>query len=183
MADRYLRFVFLTGFAQVSVFSDLNQLQDISMVPAYATLCGITREKLVHTFVPEIKRLVQNECLSYEEILLRLEKLYDGYHFCEKITAGLFDPFSLLNVFSSCRFAYYWFQTGTPTYLVDLLKQSDYDLRLLTDGVEVTASAFSEYRADACNPPPMLYQSGYLTIKGYDKEVYLYNLQFPNDEV
>lgn len=185
-ADRYLRFVFLTGvtkFAQVSVFSDLNQLQDISMVPAYATLCGITREELVHTFIPEIKQLAQNECLSYEETLLRLEKLYDGYHFCEKNTAGLFNPFSLLNVFSSCRFAYYWFQTGTPTYLVDLLKQSDYDLRLLTDGVEVTASAFSEYRADARNPLPMLYQSGYLTIKGYDKEVYLYNLQFPNDEV
>lgn len=185
-ADRYLRFVFLTGvtkFAQVSVFSDLNQLQDISMTPAYATLCGITREELVHTFEPEIGLLAQSEELSYEETLLRLEKMYDGYHFCEKSADGLFNPFSLLNVFGSRRFANYWFQTGTPTYLVDLLKQSDYDLRLLTDGVEVTASAFSEYRADARNPLPMIYQSGYLTIKGYDREVQLYTLGFPNDEV
>ena len=134
-ADRYLRFVFLTGvtkFAQVSVFSDLK---------------------------------------------------YDGYHFCEDTSVGLFNPFSLLNVFQKLKFGNFWFQTGTPTYLVDLLKKSDYDLRLLLNGVEVTASAFSEYRAEANNPLPMIYQSGYLTIKAYDKEVCLYTLQFPNDEV
>lgn len=96
---------------------------------------------------------------------------------------GLFNPFSLLNVFQKTKFGNYWFQTGTPTYLVSLLKQSDYDLRLLVNGVEVTASAFSEYRAEANNPLPMIYQSGYLTIKDYDKEFLLYTLAFPNDEV
>ncbi len=98
-----------------------------------------------------------------------MAKKYDGYHFCEDTSVGLFNPFSLLNVFQKLKFGNFWFQTGTPTYLVDLLKKSDYDLRLLLNGVEVTASAFSEYRAEANNPLPMIYQSGYLTIKAYDK--------------
>lgn len=185
-ADRYLRFVFLTGvtkFAQVSVFSDLNQLNDISMDRAYNALCGITQDELIRTFGPEIKQLGENEELTFEETVFRLAKKYDGYHFCEDTSVGLFNPFSLLNVFQKLNFGNFWFQTGTPTYLVDLLKQSDYDLRLLLNGVEVTASAFSEYRAEANNPLPMIYQSGYLTIKAYDKEVCLYTLQFPNDEV
>lgn len=185
-SDRYLRFVFLTGvtkFAQVSVFSDLNQLNDISMDWAYHALCGITKDELVKVFTPEIKRLSESEELSFEETVCRLETQYDGYHFCENTTVGLFNPFSLLNVFQKQKFGNFWFQTGTPTYLVNLLKQSDYDLRLLVNGVEVTASAFSEYRAEANNPLPMIYQSGYLTIKTYDKEVGLYTLQFPNDEV
>ncbi len=184
-ADRYLRFVFLTGvtkFAQVSVFSDLNQLNDISMKPAYATVCGITKDELVETFTPEIDNLGEKNGLTFDETVCRLTSLYDGYHF-EESAEGVFNPFSLLNVFDSYKFDNYWFQTGTPTYLVDLLKQSDYDLRLLIDGVEVQASAFSEYRAEIRNPLPMIYQSGYLTIKGYDKEVSLYTLGFPNDEV
>ena len=184
-ADRYLRFVFLTGvtkFAQVSVFSDLNQLNDISMKPAYATVCGITKDELVETFTPEIDNLGEKNGLTFDETVCRLTALYDGYHF-EESAEGVFNPFSLLNVFDSYKFDNYWFQTGTPTYLVDLLKQSDYDLRLLIDGVEVQASAFSEYRAEIRNPLPMIYQSGYLTIKGYDKEVSLYTLGFPNDEV
>ncbi|RGM44880.1 MULTISPECIES: ATP-binding protein [Bacteroides] len=185
-ADRYLRFVFLTGvtkFAQVSIFSDLNQLNDISMDRAYKALCGITKEEMVRTFVPEIQHLGESEGLTFEETVYRLEKQYDGYHFCEDTTVGLFNPFSLLNVFQKLKFGNFWFQTGTPTYLVDLLKQSDYDLRLLVDGVEVTASAFSEYRIEVNNPLPMIYQSGYLTIKYYDREVDLYTLKFPNDEV
>ncbi|MDE5710329.1 MAG: AAA family ATPase, partial [Bacteroides sp.] len=155
-ADRYLRFVFLTGvtkFAQVSVFSDLNQLNDISMKPAYATLCGITRAELIKNFTPEINMLGEKNGLNFDDTICRLASMYDGYHF-EENAEGVFNPFSLLNVFDSCKFGNYWFQTGTPTYLVDLLKQSDYDLRLLVDGVEVAASAFSEYRAEANNPLP-----------------------------
>ena len=185
-ADRYLRFVFLTGvtkFAQVSVFSDLNQLNDISMDYAYNSLCGITKEELSSNFVPEIKNLGEFLGLTFEEIVDRLEKQYDGYHFCEDTTVGLFNPFSVLNALQKLKLGNYWFQTGTPTYLVDLLKQSDYDLRLLINGIETTNSAFSEYRAEANNPLPMIYQSGYLTIKHYDKEVDLYTLKFPNDEV
>lgn len=184
-SDRYLRFVFLTGvtkFAQVSVFSDLNQLNDISMKPPYAEICGITKEELLQVFAPEIEVLGEVNQLTFDETVNRLTAMYDGYHFTER-SVGLFNPFSLLNVFDGRKFGNYWFQTGTPTYLVDLLKQSDYDLRNLIDGVEVTASAFAEYRAEKKNPLPMIYQSGYLTIKGYDTEVDLYTLRFPNDEV
>ena len=169
--DQYLRFVFLTGvtkFAQVSVFSDLNQLQDISMHPDYATLCGITKEELVEVFTPELETLARRNELTFRETVDKMTALYDGYHFSE-YAEGMFNPFSALNVFSSGQFRYYWFATGTPTYLVDLLKESDYDLRLLIDGVEVGTRAFSEYRIDVRNPLPVFYQSGYLTIKGYDE--------------
>ena len=141
-ADRYLRFVFLTGvtkFAQVSVFSDLNHLQDISSWPDYSSLCGITKEELVRTFTPEIERLGADNGMDFDTILDKMTKQYDGYHFyphCE----GVFNPFSVLNACKAKVLDNFWFQTGTPTYLVDLLKQSDYDLRLLIDGVEVTAS-------------------------------------------
>ena len=184
-ADRYLRFVFLTGvtkFAQVSVFSDLNQLNDISMKSPYAALCGITKEELVKTFLPELERLAKRRGISLQEVIDLMERQYDGYHFHPE-GVGMFNPFSVLNAFDAEEMGYYWFQTGTPTYLVDLLKQSDYDIRLLIDGVEVLASAFSEYRAETNNPLPMIYQSGYLTIKGYDDDVKLYTLGFPNDEV
>lgn len=184
-SDRYLRFVFLTGvtkFAQVSVFSDLNQLNDISMKPQYATVCGITKQELEVTFAPELDRLAETNGLTYEETLNKMTALYDGYHFCE-FAEGVFNPFSVLNVFDGFKFSNYWFQTGTPTFLVELLKESDYDLRTLIDGIETSASSFTEYRVDANNPIPLIYQSGYLTIKDYDKEFQLYRLAFPNDEV
>ncbi|MCD8270003.1 MAG: ATP-binding protein [Parabacteroides sp.] len=184
-ADRYLRFVFLTGvtkFAHVSVFSDLNQLTDLSMLPQYATLCGITHEELRRDFKPEIAALKEQYNLSEEDVLEQLTNLYDGYHFSER-SEGVFNPFSLLNILSFSRFGSYWFQTGTPTFLVELLKQSEYDLRTLIDGVEMKESAFSEYRVADNNPIPLIYQSGYLTIKDYDERFHLYKLQFPNDEV
>lgn len=111
-----------------------------------------------------------------------MKALYDGYHFCE-FTEGVFNPFSVLNVFDGYKFSNYWFQTGTPTFLVELLQRSEYDLRTLIDGVEASASSFTEYRVDANNPIPLIYQSGYLTIKDYDKEFGNYLLEFPNDEV
>lgn len=184
-ADRYLRFVFLTGvtkFAQVSVFSDLNQLQDISDWPDYSSLCGITKEELIAVFTPELQVLSTVNEWSFEQLVQVMERRYDGYHF-SPYSVGVFNPFSVLNVLKAKVLGNYWFQTGTPTYLVDLLKQSDYNLRLLIDGIETTSSAFAEYRAEKKNPLPMIYQSGYLTIKGYDREVDLYTLGFPNDEV
>jgi len=184
-ADRYLRFVFLTGvtkFAQVSVFSDLNQLQDISMRLDYAEVCGITKEELVRVFTPELEELGKRNELTFEQTVDKMTASYDGYHFHQQ-GAGMFNPFSVLNALTAREFEYYWFQTGTPTYLVNLLKESDYDLRLLIDGVKVDMEGFSEYRADANNPLPMIYQSGYLTIKGYDNRFGLYTLGFPNDEV
>ncbi len=184
-SDRYLRFAFLTGvtkFAQVSVFSDLNQLNDISLDYSYATLCGITRQELQDTFVPEIESFGKVNQLTPEETVAAMERNYDGYHFHPK-GDGVFNPFSVLNAFSKKELGSYWFQTGTPTFLVELLKQSDYDLRTLLDGIEAPASSFMEYRMNVMNPIPLIYQSGYLTIKGYDKEFDNYWLAFPNDEV
>ena len=184
-ADRYLRFAFLTGvtkFSQVSVFSDLNQLNDISLNYDFSTLCGITREELLANFEPEIAALSQANDMSTEEVVETMTRQYDGYHFHPN-GEGVFNPFSVLNAFFSKEFGNYWFQTGTPTFLVELLKESDYDLRLLMDGIETAASAFTEYRADRKNPIPLIYQSGYLTIKGYDERFGIYRLGFPNREV
>ena len=185
-ADEHLQFVFLTGvtkFSQVSVFSGFNQPIDISMNPRYEALCGITQEELDNYFMGSIAGMAEIYRQDAEGMRQMLKRQYDGYHFCEDTTVGLFNPFSVLNALQKLKLGNYWFQTGTPTYLVDLLKQSDYDLRLLINGIETTNSAFSEYRAEANNPLPMIYQSGYLTIKHYDKEVDLYTLKFPNDEV
>lgn len=184
-ADRYLRFAFLTGvtkFSQVSVFSDLNQLNDISIKPQYATLCGITEQELVDVFTPELQRLAESNALTWEETLQKMKTMYDGYHFCE-FAKGVFNPFSVLNVFDGYKFDNYWFQTGTPTFLVKMLQKSEYDLRTLLNGIEAPASVFTEYRMDANNPIPLVYQSGYLTIKDYDREFNNYLLEFPNDEV
>lgn len=184
-ADRYLRFVFLTGvtkFSQVSVFSDLNQLQDISMAPDYATVCGITHDELVSTFAPEIACFGEANGLTVDEAVEAMTRHYDGYHFHPR-GAGMFNPFSVLNALQNKEFGSYWFQTGTPTFLVEMLKETEYDLRTLLDGIEAPASMFTEYRVDVANPVPLIYQSGYLTIKEYDSEFRNYLLAFPNDEV
>ena len=183
-ADAHLRFVFLTGvtkFGQVSVFSDLNQLKDISMDARYATICGITDKELRRDFQPELEALAANEGLDYEEVCQKMKRMYDGYHFRHNME-GLYNPFSVLNALDSLEFGSYWFSTGTPTFLVQLLKKTDYDLRNI-EGLELPANQFADYRADADYPIPVIYQSGYLTIKGYDKEFKSYTLGFPNEEV
>ena len=184
-SGKYLRFLFLTGvtkFAQVSVFSDLNHLVDISVEDDYAELCGITQNELIQFFTPELQRVAEKQKITFEEVVAKMTKQYDGYHFTHD-SVGMFNPFSVLKCLKFRNFGYYWFQTGTPTYLVDLLKESCFDIRLLIDGVILESSDFSEYRADADNPIPMIYQSGYLTIKGYKQERDLYTLGFPNNEV
>ena len=183
-ADAHLRFVFLTGvtkFGQVSVFSDLNQLKDISMDARYATICGITDMELRRDFQPELEALAANEGMEYEEVCQKMKRMYDGYHFRHNME-GLYNPFSVLNALDSLEFGSYWFSTGTPTFLVELLKKTDYDLRNL-EGVELPANQFADYRADADYPIPVIYQSGYLTIKEYDKVFQSYTLGFPNEEV
>ena len=184
-ADRHLRFIFLTGvtkFSQVSVFSDLNQLNDISLNRAYASICGITKEELLATFQPELQTLAENNEMTFDEVVDTMTAQYDGYHFHPQ-GAGMFNPFSVLNAFDKQEFGNYWFQTGTPTFLVKSLQKDDYDLRTLMDGVEAFMQGFAEYRAEANNPIPLIYQSGYLTIKDFDKRFGVYTLGFPNDEV
>lgn len=183
--DSCLRFAFLTGvtkFSQVSVFSDLNQLNDISMNRNYASICGVTKQELVNNFTPELEDFAAENEISFEETVDMMAQQYDGYHFHPQ-GEGMFNPFSLLNAFDKMEFGNYWFQTGTPTFLVKSLQKADYDLRTLMDGVEASAISFSEYRAEADNPIPLIYQSGYLTIKGFNKRFNIYTLGFPNDEV
>ena len=172
----------MTKFSQVSVFSDLNQLNDISMDRNYAAVCGLTQQELLDNFQPELEALAEENELSFDETVELMTRQYDGYHFHPK-GEGMYNPFSVLNAFDKKEFGNYWFQTGTPTFLVKSLQQADYDLRTLMDGVETPAINFTEYRAEANNPIPLIYQSGYLTIKDYDNRFKIYKLGFPNDEV
>lgn len=191
-ADAHLKFVLLTGvtkFGQVSVFSDLNQLKDLSRHPEYATCCGITETELVDNFRPELDEVAAKAGRSFEDSLVEVRRTYNGYRFCEK-AASVYNPFSTLNLLDQKKFRDFWFHTstplsagtGTPTFLVELLKQADSDVREL-DGIEVAASEFSDYRLEADRPLPVIYQSGYLTIQGYDPSLGLYRLGYPNAEV
>ncbi|MDR3268188.1 MAG: AAA family ATPase, partial [Tannerella sp.] len=184
-ADTYLRFVMLTGvtkFSQVSVFSDLNHLQDISLNKDYAGICGISESELISEFEPELHALAEETENTYEETLAEMKKRYDGYHFARN-SEGMYNPFSVLNTFSSMEFRDYWFKTGTPTFLVNLLKREDFDIRNLKGDVTIDARSITDYRPENNNPIPILYQSGYLTIKGYKKMFDAYVLGFPNGEV
>lgn len=185
-ADRYLRLVFITGvtkFAQMSVFSELNQLNDISMDYDYAALCGMTCTEIEANFPTEIQTLATRTESSCEETMKKLTALYDGYHFTQEVEKdGIYNPFSVLSAFSKMRFGNYWFSSGTPSFLVNMLKETDYDLRDL-DGIEVSSAALINYRANSREPVPMIYQSGYLTIKGYDERFQIYTLGYPNEEV
>ena len=181
--DRCIKFGMLTGvtkFGKTSVFSDLNNLKDISMDRRYVNLCGITEQELHANLEPQLHELAESQGVTYEEMCHQLKERYDGYHFMED-SEGIYNPFSLLNVFDSQRLGSYWFATGTPTYLVKLLKQNKFRLENLitseTD-VEVLDNVYGDDK-----PLPVIYQSGYLTIKSYNKEFGLYTLGFPNKEV
>jgi len=184
-ADQAIRFAFLTGvtkFSKVSIFSDLNNLNDISQKPDYAGICGISQKELLETFRPEIEILAERNELSYEDCVSALKKRYDGYCFSYG-TEMMYNPFSLLNVFDGKQFEDYWFATGTPTFLVNELKRADYNIPDLDGNVEMNSAFLSDYRAGVDSIIPVLFQSGYLTIKGYDKEYKMYLLGFPNEEV
>ena len=183
-ADADLQFVLLTGvtkFSQVSVFSGFNQPSDISMDAQYETLCGITEEELYHYFAEPIERLAAKYKCDTEEMKARLKKQYDGYHFSEDLT-DIYNPFSILNVFAKLRTDDYWFKTGTPTYLIRLLNHTQENLNELT-GKYYDPSQFFDYKADVEKPLPMIFQSGYLTIKDCDLDMNTYLLDFPNNEV
>ena len=183
--DEYIRFAFLTGvtkFSKISIFSDLNNLNDISLLPKYAGICGISQSELERTFAPEIEALAQANELTYEQTLKQLKQNYDGYCFAQA-SENMYNPFSLLRVFDGQIFQSYWFATGTPTFLVNYLKDAHYYIPDLDGNVEVDEEGLQTYRAVAKEPFPILFQSGYLTIKEYIKEARLYRLGFPNDEV
>ena len=182
--DGYIRLAFLTGvtkFGKVSVFSDLNNLMDISMDNRYIEICGIT-EKEIHTYLEnELRVLADAQAMTYEATCLKLKQRYDGYHFTAN-SAGMYNPFSLLNTFAKMEFGDYWFETGTPSYLVELLKHTHYDLYEMAN-TETDADVLNSIDIVSRNPIPVIYQSGYLTIKEYDPEFQIYTLGFPNQEV
>lgn len=184
LADADLRFVFLTGvtkFAQVSVFSGFNNARDISMNPRFDTICGISREELDNVFASSIVELASKNMLSVEEAKFQLQQRYDGYHFSNGMT-DIYNPFSLLNAFADDNIRDYWFASGTPSYLMRLLAHSNENIQdIIARSYE--AQEFVDYRATVEAPVPMIYQSGYLTIKGYNREDEEYKLDFPNHEV
>lgn len=181
---QYLRFLFLTGiskFSQMSIFSELNNLQNISLRDEYSAICGITEKELRSELKTDIEIIVQANEETYEEACAHLKLQYDGYHFskrCEDIS----NPFSLFNAFASKNYENFWFSTGTPTFLIELLKQSQFDIREL-DNTTATAEQFDAPTNAITDPIPVLYQSGYLTIKGYDPDFELYTLAYLNKEV
>ena len=182
--DGCIRFALLTGvtkFGKVSVFSDLNNLMDISMDDRYVEICGIS-EKEIHTYFEEdIHALATATGLTYEETCAELKSNYDGYHFTEN-AVGMYNPFSLLNTFAKKKFGSYWFETGTPTYLVELLKLHHYPIEEL-EHIVTSQPVLDSIDTASTDPIPVIYQSGYLTIKGYNKMFENYTLGFPNREV
>ena len=183
-ADADLQFVLLTGvtkFSQVSVFSGFNQPADISMVADFDTLCGITQEELEYYFAEPMAALAQRYRVTVPEMRQSLKQRYDGYHFSTRLV-DVYNPFSLLNVFRYKEMSDYWFSTGTPTYLIHLLNHTQEGLDEMT-GRYYTREEFVDYKADVERPLPMIYQSGYLTIKDYNMRRDTFLLDFPNDEV
>jgi len=183
--DAYLKFVFLTGvtkFSKVSVFSDLNQLDDISLNERFAEICGISEEELLRNFDPEIRNLAKRREMSYNETVAKLKQTYDGYHFAKE-SADIYNPFSVLKTFGNLDFDYYWFATGTPTFLVKHLANTGFEIPILENNVAIAANSLMDYKAENNDYIPLLYQSGYLTIKSFDNSLNEYTLGFPNEEV
>ena len=183
-ADAHLRFVLLTGitkFSQVSMFSGFNQPDDISIDARFEAICGITEQELYTVFADPIAELAETRGRNVEQMKAELKLRYDGYHFCDKLT-DIYNPFSLLNVFAKMKIKDYWFASGTPSYLMRLLSKCNENVMQFT-GKYYDEDMFINYKADTAMPLPMIFQSGYLTIKDVDREFNTYQLDFPNAEV
>ena len=182
--DPYLRFVFLTGitkFSQLSIFSELNNISNISMLDDYAGICGITKDEMLTQMSESIDALAEKQGLSREEAIDSLTKLYDGYHFSPK-SPDIFNPYSLINCFTYNLLNTFWFDSGTPTYLIEMMRKfGTAPSEFHADDVE--AADFDAATETMTTITPLLYQSGYITIKGYDRELCLYSLDIPNKEV
>ena len=182
--EPYLRFVFLTGitkFSQMSIFSELNNISNISMLPQYAGICGITQEELETQMADDVEALGEKLGKTQEETFAALREYYDGYHFASE-SPDIFNPFSLLNAMANNNLDYYWFASGTPTYLIEMLNKFQV-MPSEIGGGEADKSEFDAPTEKMTTIMPLLYQSGYITIKGYDPETDLYLLDIPNKEI
>ncbi len=183
--DKYIRFLFITGITKVShvnIFSGLNQLDDISLNRSYSSLCGIAESELEKYFEPEIKALAEIQEMSVSETKAKLAQMYDGYHFTHDVE-GVYNPFCLLKCFTENDFGSYWFESGTPSFLVKTLQNQPFFLSTLINGKKAKEDNFKNYDPDSKNMLPVVYQSGYLTIKGFEKTRRIYTLDFPNREI
>lgn len=184
--DSKIHFAFLTGVSKIgklSVFSGLNNLRDISMDSSYAGICGISEEELHTCFDTSVKELAQANEMTVEECYGKLRSMYDGYCFDNRMSVGVYNPFSLLNTFASKDFRDYWFETGTPTLLVNVMKKTSFDVTTLSDNIVVGSEELTGMMDIVNHPVPLFFQTGYLTIKHYDAEFQEYRLGFPNEEV
>ncbi len=184
-SDAYIRFAFLTGitkFSKIVLFSGLNNLVDITLVDDYSAICGFTEEELTSYLAAEIEKLATKYQQTIEEARAMLKKNYDGYRFSGN-SVNVYNPFSLLNVLAFSNYKYYWFETATPAFLVKYLQQINYYIPEIKDGVEIDEGALQDFRIGGANPLPLLFQSGYLTIKDYEPFDYIYTLRYPNEEV
>ena len=182
--DPYLKFVFLTGitkFSQLSIFSELNNIKNISMDEPYAAICGITEEEMLTQMQEDMDRLAAKLDVTPEEILEKLKENYDGYHFTFP-SPDIYNPFSLLNAFADGKFGSYWFGSGTPTYLIKMLEKFGVEPSEIGNN-HAEVSAFDAPTETMTDIIPLLYQSGYITIKDYDESIDLYTLDIPNKEV
>ena len=184
--DEYIQFIFITGvskFHKVSIFSDLNQLNDISFDENFACMCGITETEVIRCFDQEIGMLSERRQLSRKECLDELKRQYDGYHFYPD-AEGVYNPYSVLKCFFAKDFGPYWFETGTPAFLIKRLREVHFDVRKFTDQtIFASESTLKDYTGESVDPIPLLYQTGYLTITDYDAKRRRYTLGFPNEEV
>ena len=183
--DEFIKFAFLTGvtkFSRVSIFSDLNNLLDISLDERYAAICGITSQEIQNVLKPYVLSFAERERMSEAEMLNSLRDMYDGYHFSKDLSVDIYNPFSLLNALDKRSLDNYWFESGTPTFLLKILKKYNYHLQDFSNA-EIVAQSLSGKENIINEPTALLYQAGYLTIKGFDKEFGNYRLGFPNREV
>ena len=182
--DPYLKYVFLTGitkFSQLSIFSELNNIKNISMDEPYAAICGITEDEMLTQMKEDMEMLAAKLNISSEEVLLKLKENYDGYHFTYP-SPDIYNPFSLLNAFADGKFGSYWFGSGTPTYLIKMLEKFGVEPSEIGNN-HAEVSAFDAPTETMTDIIPLLYQSGYITIKDYDESIDLYTLDIPNKEV
>lgn len=184
MMEPKIRFCFITGitkFSQLSIFSTINNLTNITMDARFAAICGITEQELLTTLQEDIQSLAEEYGVTYEAMRQKLKLQYDGYRFSEA-PVEIYNPYSLMKAFQQSKVSNYWFESGTPTFLIHQLKHFHTDIMSL-DHLEVPSTAFDQPTEAMTNALPLLYQSGYLTIKGYDRETEAYTLALPNQEV
>lgn len=182
--EPYIKFCFITGitkFSQLSIFSTINNIKNVTLNPRFSAICGFTEDEVRTVFAPDIERMAEEFGLSPEDMYAKIKEMYDGYHFSAN-SPSVFNPFSLLNAFMDDDLQNYWFASGTPTFLIRQLKHFQTDITSL-DKLEVPSDAFDQPTENMSNALPLLYQSGYLTIKDYDREIGAYTLSFPNQEV